>query len=100
METLSRVDIYADSKATVGDKKASRRRAEIKKLTQTGATVTYYDAQGNEVPPEPENGFPAVVAADEIHTKIARAPRAIARLDIQPETDTLTHSDSEGVTEA
>lgn len=81
IETFASVDIYADARSVVGDRRASRLRGRITRLTKDYAAVRYFGADGKEVAADPDNGFPEHIPAAEIRDKIARAPHAIARLD-------------------
>lgn len=81
IEVLSFVNIFANATDRMNDPKAPRRRARIRRLTESGAEVDYYDAaSGKVVPAEPSKGFPEKIALSEIHDKVSLAPRHIARL--------------------
>ena len=101
IETFSKVNIFADARDAVSDRRAPKRRAKITRLTESGAHVTYYGKNGKEVPADPENGYPAEIPAKDIHDKIVLAPREIARLDtdstldIQNGNDTITDVDQD-----
>lgn len=81
IEKLSWVDIFADPNDRTNDPTAVRRRAKIMQLSEQGATVRYFDARNRPVDPDPDKGFPGMIPAGEIHNKVAKAPKAVARLD-------------------
>lgn len=81
LEKLSMVDIFSSSKSRLNDPKAIKRRAKIMDLTERGARVAYYSPTGQSLRPDPDAGFPDVIPADEIYTKVAKAQKPVARLD-------------------
>jgi Zeta toxin len=82
IEKFSMVDVFGKpgGERTLADPKANRRRARITDLFPEGATVEYFDTQGNPAPADSGNGYPAYIKLDEISKKISSAPNSKARL--------------------
>ncbi|MGV1079727.1 MAG: hypothetical protein ACOYD1_07725 [Candidatus Nanopelagicales bacterium] len=81
------LNVYADPTAGLNDPNAVRRRGKVVKLSENGVHIEYRDAEGNVVPPDPDAGFPEMVPITEFKDKVSRAPRPIARLDLDKESD-------------
>ena len=81
IETFALVNIFANPEDSLSDHSAPRMRARITKLTEEHAEVRYFNPSGEEVPADPDKGFPELIPANQIRTKVSLAPHAIARLD-------------------
>lgn len=82
IEKFSMVDVFGTpgGERTLADPKANRRRARITDLFPEGATVEYFDNQGNPMPADSGNGYPSYIKSEDIHKKISSAPDSKARL--------------------
>lgn len=81
------VNIFGDEHALLSDRSAVRRRAKINTLRPEGAHVTYYDMLNpnpdgslKKLPADPAAGFPETIPVEQLSTKVAMAPKAVAQL--------------------
>jgi hypothetical protein len=74
------VNVFADDTELLINRHADRRRAKITELRPEGAYVTYYDINHQQIAADPARGYPAMIPVDELSTKVASAPQAIAHL--------------------
>ena len=82
------VNIFADEHALLSDRGANRRRAKINTLRPEGAHVTYYDMLNpnpdgslKKLPADPAAGYPETIPVEQLSTKVAMAPKAVAQLN-------------------